>query len=247
MAEYRIEDCTLYRKSCVISGVPVYIFEDHNMALPAWGTVCSRIGCPVNLVTFDFHTDTLFGFRTHIYEETGELPEVWKYGLKNPIVKELLNGARYSINDFSFEDMFCVSIEFLKNDEQIMCGMDLGYLQSYTVVNRENSEAEEYESYDKLNGYAATYTDRKKWNLWNSEEVTDPIIVDFDLDFFGKETDIDEEFVRKVSPLIKRARAITIATEPKFFEECKEDKTFTNDKALEQLLSFIAVALDNQE
>ena len=64
-------------------------------------------------------------------------------------------------------------------------------------------------------------------------------MVDFDLDFFGASSDFDEEFIANITPLIKRATAITIAREPKFFEACRTDKNYTNKQALAQLLHFI--------
>lgn len=56
---YSIEDCSVYRECVDINGVPIYIFEEHNMALLACGTICSKIGTGVNLITFDTHMDTL--------------------------------------------------------------------------------------------------------------------------------------------------------------------------------------------
>lgn len=247
MDEYKIEDCSLYRESRSISGIPVYIFEDHNMALPAWGTVCSRIGESINLITFDSHTDTHPGFNSYIIDMTGEAPNYGEYGLKNPIIREVLNGSRFLIDDFSFEAVFRVATGYLKNTEQILCGVDLDYLSSYTVVNREDGVGTGYERDDRMMGYKATYTSRETWDLWDEKKVEDPIILDFDLDFFGKETDFDDDFTRKVSPLVKRAKAITIAREPKFFEYCKQDERYTNDKALEQLLSLIKESLSERE
>ena len=59
---YKIEECSIYAKSIVVKGIPIYIFDKHNMALPAWGTICNRIGKKVNLISFDTHTDTLPAF-----------------------------------------------------------------------------------------------------------------------------------------------------------------------------------------
>lgn len=40
---YTIEKYSVYSKSLTIGIVPVYIFEEHNMALPAWGTISNKI------------------------------------------------------------------------------------------------------------------------------------------------------------------------------------------------------------
>ena len=100
-----------------------------------------------------------------------------------------------------------------------------------------------YERDDRIMGYNATYLSRESWACWSGENIDDPLVVDFDLDFFGCSTDFDDVFKQKVTPLLKRAKAITIAREPKFFEDCKTADNYTNEQALEQLLSFIRDAL----
>ena len=48
----------------------------------------------------------------------------------------------------------------------------------------------------------------------------------------------------KITPLIKRAVAITIAKEPSFFESCRTDEHYTNEQALTHLLHCIRNILD---
>ena len=228
MNEYKIEDCSTYNKeSREIGGIPVYIFEEHNMALPAWGVVCDRISKPVYLVTFDSHTDTHWGFNSYIFEKTGEAPKYSKYGLKNPHIKDLLSNAHFQIGDFSFEDVWSISISYLKNTEQILCGVDFGYVLSYVVVNREDGVGSEYERIDRMVGYQATYISRESWEKWNVERIQEPLIVDFDLDFFGSPNDFDDKFKSVVAPLLRKAVAITIAKEPRYFEACRTQDGYT--------------------
>lgn len=243
MGSYQIEDCGHYRESTEIAGIPVYIFEDHSLALPAWGTVSSRFGMPLNIVTFDSHTDTHLSFNSHIFDVTNDAPEYGKYGLKNPIISAILENTHFKTDDFSFEDVYRITIGYLKNTEQILTGADWGYLSSYTIVNREDGVGMGYERDDRIMGYNATYLSRESWGCWSEENIDDPLVVDFDLDFFGCSTDFDDVFKQKVTPLLKRAKAITIAREPKFFEDCKTADNYTNEQALEQLLSFIRDAL----
>lgn len=92
-------------------------------------------------------------------------------------------------------------------------------------------------------GYNATYLSRESWEVWSGGYINDPVVVDFDLDFFGCSAEFDDNFKQKVTSLLKRAKAITIAREPKFFETCKTADDYTNEQALEQLLSFIRDAL----
>lgn len=239
MSEYKIEDCSLYRESCVICGKPVYVFEKHNFALPAWGTISSRIGHPASLISFDSHTDTHWGFNAHVCKITGKTPNFKKHGLDHPIIQMLLKEQHYMINDFSFEDVLKITANYLKNTEQILCAVDFGYLSSYTIVLRKNGAGLSFEGDDRLNGYNATYISRETWNNWDTEQVNDPIIIDFDLDFFVKRGDFNEDLKRMLTPLLKRCIAITVAREPRYFEDCKEERTYTNEMAFEQLLEFI--------
>lgn len=244
MNEYKIEECSTYAESGEIGGIPVYIFEEHNMALPAWGVVCDRIKKPAHLVTFDSHTDTHWGFNSYIFEKTGEAPEYPKYGLKNPYIKDLLSNAHFQIGDFSFEDVWSISVGYLKNTEQILCGVDFGYLLSYVVVNRTDGVGSGYEKDDRMAGYQATYISRESWEKWNVEQMPEPLIVDFDLDFFGNSNDFDDKLRGKVAPLLKKAVAITIAKEPHFFEDCRTQEDYTVEKALTQLIGFIKETLE---
>lgn len=242
MPEYRIEDSSHYRESTEIAGISVYIFESHNLALSAWGTVSSRLGAPLNLVTFDAHTDTHPAFHGSIVEETGEPPE--EYGLDNPIIRDLLEAVHYKREDFLFEDVWQLAVGYLENTEQIFAGMDWGYLPSYTVINREDGASIGYEQDDRIMGYNATYLSRESWDNWSAEAVQDPLVVDFDLDFFGCSSDFDDAFKQRAVPLLKRAKAITIAREPKYFRDCRVDESYTNDQALNQLISLIKESIE---
>ena len=93
-------------------------------------------------------------------------------------------------------------------------------------------------------GYNATYLSRESWGQEMLSNIGDPLVVDFDLDFFGAAIDFDEEFITKITPLIKRAVAITIAKEPSFFESCRTDEHYTNEQALTHLLHCIRNILD---
>lgn len=244
MRMYTIEECSLYKDSIIISGIPVYIFDEHNMALPAWGVSCSRLRQPLNLVTFDKHADTHPSFHSYVFDQTGEAADSTHLGLNNPEINVILKSMHYQPNDFCFEDVFKIAADYLENDEHILAGMDLGYLSSYTVVTREGDEALGYEHDDRMLGYNATYLSRESWDQEMFSNIGDPLVVDFDLDFFGAAIDFDEEFITKITPLIKRAVAITIAKEPSFFESCRTDEHYTNEQALTHLLHCIRNILD---
>lgn len=237
MGKYTIEECSMYRDSVEINGVPIYVFDDHNMALPAWGVCCSRLGQKLNLITFDSHTDTHPSFNSYIFDQTGEAADLWHRGTKNPEIAKLLEEVNYQFDNFCFEDVYKIAVGYLKNSEQILAGVDLEYLSSYTVVTKEDGVGLGYERDDRMLGYNATYLSKESWNQNIAAIISDPVIVDFDLDFFGSASDMD--YLTEIAPLIKRAVAITIAKEPKYFEACKTDEYYTNEMALTQLLDLI--------
>ena len=166
MRMYTIEECSLYKDSIIISGIPVYIFDDHNMALPAWGVSCSRLRQPLNLVTFDKHADTHPSFHSYVFDQTGEAADSTHLGLNNPEINVILKSMHYQPNDFCFEDVFKIAADYLENDEHILAGMDSGYLSSYTVVTREGDEALGYEHDDRMLGYMIM------WRLYDSKGNT---------------------------------------------------------------------------
>ena len=122
--------------------------------------------------------------------------------------------------------------------------MDLGYLLSYVVVNRKDGVGIEYEKDDRMRGYQATYISRESWKKLDAQQMPEPLVVDFDLDFFGSSGDFDDEFKSKVAPLLKKAIAITIAKEPRFFEDCRTQEDYTVEEALTQLINFIKETLE---
>lgn len=245
MREYTIEECSMYKDSIKIADVPIYIFDDHSLALPAWGVCSSRLQQKLNLVTFDSHTDTNLSFQHYLSTQTDKHADYSNLGLKNPEIKKLFEGVRYQVDNFSFEDIYKVAVNYLINSEQILTGVDLGYLSSYTVVTKEEGSGPVYQHDDRQAGYNSTYLSREFWNQEVIDGIYDPVIVDFDLDFFGAASDFDEAFISAIAPLIKRAVAITIAREPKYFECCKTDEQYTNEMALTQLLNCIRSVLLN--
>ena len=62
------------------------------------------------------------------------------------------------------------------------------------------------------------------------------IIVDFDVDFFNLETELNDEFFEKIAPILKRADAITIAKEKWHFEDLRKTPGFLHERAITLLL-----------
>ena len=197
------------------------------MALPIWGYYCTTKGAKLNLVTFDRHTDTHPPFISYLskYEVDDSYNKMGKDIFKIPEVKHLLNHYSCFANSFSFDDVYDLSNSILANDEQILTACIFEYLDSYTIIHR--NEAVGYENYDRLNGYNARYINEEHdWDL-SVQNIHLPIALDFDLDFFRCRDDLNHHFFQSIISLVKNATVITIAREPKYFEKGKTDSSFT--------------------
>lgn len=224
---YQIEDSISTYEIKMMANKPIYIFEHHNMAFPAWGTISSRANESCILVTFDYHTDTRPPFLKG--SGTGDYDPEW------------IGSLSLKRTQFVFQDAFNFAIEMIAYDEQIKAACQCGFLKEYYVICAENEGeclfAEENDAYE---GYKAKYFNKKQIDIFLNEilplKPESKIIVDFDLDYFNSEIDLDEVFFEKISPLLKAADAITVAKEKWHFENLRLSSEFVHEKALEMLI-----------
>lgn len=242
--EYSIEICSQYDIT-TIGDKQVIVFNDHNMAIPAWGTIRQNYNAPLRLVTFDTHPDTRAAFAREICKE------YHAYNNQNcqKFQKNILSLYHCHASQFNFEDAFRLAIELVANDEQIMVADYYDYINEYIVFcSLPNDELREYQLDDRMNGQNATYYSKHHIRKLPDAEITSicstPFILDFDLDYFTSPDIIDTVFKEKISLLIKNASAITIAKEPKYFELEKTDENFDNSRALKMLLDLIREVCD---
>ncbi|MBE5893378.1 MAG: hypothetical protein E7286_08340 [Lachnospiraceae bacterium] len=239
MEKYTLEDCSMYTH-LQIKNKDVYIFEAHNMALPVWGTYSDRYQTEFNLITFDSHTDTRTPFTAEVISRSND----FEVSPKHPVVKDILKGKHYKKDEFCFEDVFKIALQYVRNDEHILTADYFGYIKSYNVIcDLDDFEAKGYESDDRVRGYDAKYFVREQQSKINYNDIELPIILDFDLDYFIHDNCINEELKKAIAPLVKNATLITIAKEPEYFEQCKMQNDYTNKKALEDLLLMIEQVL----
>lgn len=239
--EYTLEKCSLYDVK-FIKDIPIVLFKEHNMALLVWGTYSSRLGSLLNLVTFDFHTDTHNAFNSYLMDKDISI-EYGESVLQKPVVKKLLEWCKFKREEFCFEDVFKLSHEYIKNSEQILTAYSMEYIESYTVVHRDDAYG--YEEDDRLCGFNAKYINALDFTINDLNNISTPIALDFDLDYFRNKNDLDDCFFQKVESLIKKASVITIAREPKYFGYCKTDVDFSVCQAEEMLLSSIRKVLND--
>lgn len=231
MSEYTIEKCSQYKKE-EIKGIPVYIFDEHNMALPAWGTVASRAGQGLNLLTFDSHTDTFNAFLRMV--KNSQPGEDTFY---NAIVQEFLSNKKYSLTDFCFGDVFVIG-HSLWNDEHIKAACRMGYLNSYFVVHRQIS-ASTYHVQDQYDGFNATYVYTDDFCAESVNGINAPIALDFDLDYFINAESFSPVITDAIAQLKAKIQVITIAREPRYYGICCKESGLSVDESLSKLLELL--------
>lgn len=224
-----------------IKNTDIVQFDTHMLALPVWGAMSSIMRVPLNLISFDYHTDTHAPFAAAVC--SSGMGNASNISLRHPVIKSILENKKYRREDFDFDDVVGIAVKHLRNDEHICTADMLDYLKSYTIIcNEDTDEAKDFQNQDRYNGYDATYY--SKYDIDSIRlSVQSPIVLDFDLDYFNSRRDFSEAFIKMVNPLIKRAEVITVAREPKFFEMCKTDDDFELDEALSMLISIIENAL----
>lgn len=226
MGAYNIEQCSAYKIKHRANGCPVYIFDSHNYSFPAWGTVSHGNGKSYRLVSFDRHADTHRPFSAAILTEDN--------------LEEWIGNLRLQRNEFLFEDAFR-ACNCLRNDEQIKAAYDFGYIDGYTIIcHLSKRDCAEYADYDAQEGYSnvsyCSWNMAKDFLIAHGERLLDnPILLDFDLDFFPSLSNLSDEFFELVNPFICAAEGITIAKEPFHFDSNKVENV-SLDEALEKLL-----------
>ncbi len=214
------------------------IFDSHNMALPVWGAYSNSLCSSCQLITFDSHSDTLTPF-THLLSNCGE--HIGKDYSKKQCVEAVLQGKSFQMKCFVLSDAIEIASS-LRHDEHIKAAVDWHYISRYFVVTSDDN-IEYNQRLDLNDGYDCAYLTKNDW-FRNAPTFIDdvPIVVDFDLDFFTQIRDFEDIKSDTFKRLIQKARLITIAREPVYFNKCKEnqnDISYTNDLACDMLISLL--------
>jgi hypothetical protein len=125
-------------------GKNVYIVSSHHHVLKAWAEVRGAVTAPPNLITLDFHTDTLEPFLRHIAHQVERRPA-------DSLDAEAL-GRIALVNEINFQDEASVerAIQLLRHDEHIQAATRSGILNLAFVVSFDGkaTESEEEKQYD---------------------------------------------------------------------------------------------------
>jgi hypothetical protein len=228
----------------VLDNIEIHIFDEHNQVLESWLEIYDKYNQAFSLVTFDFHNDT-GGFDSNQIEYI-----------------DMINSKEISGKCKGFEIG-----EYISNDRHIFAAHGLGYLSSFHVISLTkgfdsdsakggyyymnekcldciNLNSKEYcqlvcpNHLENMHQYRIDdrYLSKSKLDL---NSISDPLILDFDLDYFSCSKSLKPKNIEILSKLVNRAKIITIAREKKYFEMTKIETSFTNDKALELLIALI--------
>ena len=245
-----------------IKGKKVCIVDSHNYVFPIWAQHyylnCEK---PCNLITFDFHSDTMKSFLRYIFKNNSKLD------LNDYKKFEELNKER--ISNININDMhsLILAADELKNDEHIDAACKLDIINEFhTVINGPTYCKDYYHengfSYNSKPCYSlcprriicnGDCTNPKKYYSMILSDITfkdikftipkNPIILDFDLDYFPCRSSLTPANSSILNSLIKKADIITIAREKDCFNYSRKEDDFNNDEAESLLLKLIERAL----
>ncbi|MCQ9635653.1 UPF0489 family protein [Chryseobacterium sp. WG23] len=226
---------------------PVYICEKHHHVLKFWH---SQRRENLYLLTFDHHTDLHRAYQGELKKLKYKIKtqDDWDFEQKK-LLETLVKG------DFN-------DIDLLHHDEHIDAAVLLEIFKKILVYSYDSYckkpnrvyciSDKEYENQKVINNY--NYPDSnavieseilinnfKKFELCNLaiDVWIDNFILDIDLDYFKTKKSISPENVDFFKYLIKRCKAITIATEPTFVDYLKEEEDLNSEYLLEKLINLI--------
>lgn len=111
----------------VVGGIPIYIFEDHSIALKAWALLRQSRNEPPMLLTLDTHTDTHEPFIRYAYSaarSSEKSNDEW-FGYAE---------AMLSTCDWTRIETIEAALPHLRNDEHIQAAIKIGVLDAAFVI-----------------------------------------------------------------------------------------------------------------
>lgn len=201
-------------------------FSDHNMALPLWALMCMDLKCPVSLISFDYHTDTM--------SATWRARQCYDYELG-----EGLDRYRESVRKGNDSESALLRLaNMIRNDEQIMELNELSYLNTAYIVTHQGG-IEDYASNDMMKcGASTVYQTCGLAGIdWGAISpflgCHYPYILDIDLDFF-----VCDDLLTGGNwvKLAEGASLIAIAMEPLFYSQVCSSNSLSNNEMYIKLL-----------
>ncbi|WP_321942720.1 peptide arginase family protein [Burkholderia cenocepacia] len=252
-----------------IAGKDVYIVESHHHVLQSWGEIRRALSAAPVLLTLDHHTDTYEPFYRHLFDATRRQSGEARATAMEALLPGLIAALR-----FDDEASVLNAIGKLSNDEHITTAIAAGILSRAFVINPSYETCSQagvlYEagsmcavgcakaSHDdactsvrSAQVLESVYLDREL-NVLSTMAGDDgvpapeaePYVLDIDLDYFHSERSIAPDDPATFYRLVRNAIAVTIATEPEYVEDCRDDGSdVTGESLLERMKQHIAAAI----
>lgn len=243
---------------------PVFIFERHSDAIIPWAELRRNRPLPARLVTFDSHTDTMLPFLRRAFRDaqvSGQL---------DPDARDSIP-ARMAQMDFNNPESILNAAHHLWHDEHIQAAQNSGILGDAFILTYDsppNSEDQKSPLLHYLNDSCLRGCEKKphdedcriKFADFAIEDnhlvpifqhhpkaslVLDresPLILDIDLDYFLTVRSLAPSRHTFFSSIAERADIITIATEPRYVEDCRIDVEIRWETSLEKVLNLLGAS-----
>ncbi len=243
----------------------VEVVDSHHKVLLAWAEFRKTLSSPPRLITLDHHTDTSPPFRHFIRKIFKE--EDVPFDIKSEEFKVAQNQYLKSIN-FMNKETVIEAVKKLNNDEHIVAAIKTDIISSALVIahNAANTDLEVYKEhkiicrtvnevlsekgklrpdYDSvlesflidrsLSSFDKTLREANE-ELLLSEE---PFILDIDLDYFNTFKSIQPKDSTSFKELVRKAKLVTVATEPEYVEKCAVDSGLDSKYLLDRFINFL--------
>lgn len=245
-----------------IDNKKVYIIDDHHYALPIWTYYSLENDYRYDLITLDYHADTIIGFNDYAYEKAFETSDVDTFELRDRFreekIKEILNNKSF--------DTILNNTNLLDCDEHILAAVELQIINQYHTIycmDKYDELGGEHCKNEKIycNGYEnptkycydkCPKKERDRCHKRIDDEYLNDVklnlsdkkyILDIDLDFFQTKKSLKPVNRNIINDFIKNSEFITIARSKEYFNKLKIDDNFSIDEAEKYLLKIIKDAL----
>jgi hypothetical protein len=250
----------IYKK---INDKKIYIVDNHQEVLPIWTKYFLKNDVSLELVTLDYHADSIRGFNDYSYKiarKTHEFNDlVGKAGeYQNEIIKFLKKNLSLSLIDEYTIHLDC--------DEHILAALELGVINKYQIVYCMDQHFEYGGEHLKLksnycegmynpDNYCRCNCPQEEFEYCHNRledkylkaiGLKIPLaryILDIDLDYFQMGFSLEPINYNIFKKLVTNAEFITIARSDKYFNELKLDDKLNVDYVQNKLLKLISLCL----
>lgn len=247
-----------------IGGKKIYIVENHHEVIIPWAEYASNTNTSPILLTFDHHIDT----RTAFIRYSKNLNEEnWKE-TRNTLISDVdinkPDSILQALEKLRNDEHIDLSIETgILSEALVFSLMNAGICKDFgndyiyyidpdciSTCNKDFHDDDcMRKKFDGVIEDSELLFKLKKANrfipsIYSFNTITNPYILDIDLDTFNTEKGINPENTSIFYDLIRNSEIITIATEPSYVELEKIDDDIHMEVLLDKLLKHIECAMD---